>query len=270
MTLMTLMLSFWGARMSEQNFIEDNLIILSKQTLDAFLKQKHPADLIAVYAFYYYTAKWQKTNQIKCTTIFVATGLGIGERKVRAIKKKLIELGLIEDVVRRNAETNKVESHYIKINYLWKSHPCKNESVDTKATPAESHTVEKRKTNSLSANSLNALNVNNKNIQKDIFESCRKLYPGVKRGLDTEFKAFQKHRDWQKVLPLLEIAIVQQIDWRKNANGEFRPAWKHFQVWIHQRYWEMELQTSGLKSAGVFGTGGLSAREIVAAEKEGV
>ena len=43
----------------KQNFIEHNIIILSKQTLDLFLKQDNPADLIALYCFYYYTAKWQ-------------------------------------------------------------------------------------------------------------------------------------------------------------------------------------------------------------------
>lgn len=54
--------------MNNQNFIENSLVILTKQTLDIFLKQNNGADLIALYTFYYYTAKWQEANQIKCTT----------------------------------------------------------------------------------------------------------------------------------------------------------------------------------------------------------
>ena len=62
----------------KQNFIEHNIIILSKQTLDLFLKQDNPADLIALYCFYYYTAKWQGTNQPKATTDYAAKGLKWG------------------------------------------------------------------------------------------------------------------------------------------------------------------------------------------------
>ena len=40
----------------ENNFIENELIILSKQTIDLFLKQDNSADLISLYTFYYYTA----------------------------------------------------------------------------------------------------------------------------------------------------------------------------------------------------------------------
>ena len=47
----------------QQNFIENQLVILTKQTLDVFLRQENAAELIALYTFYYYTAKWQQTNQ---------------------------------------------------------------------------------------------------------------------------------------------------------------------------------------------------------------
>jgi hypothetical protein len=75
----------------KHNLVENNIIILSKQTLDLFLKQDDPADLIALYCFYYYTAKWQATNQPKATISYVAKGLKWGEAKVRNQKRKLIE-----------------------------------------------------------------------------------------------------------------------------------------------------------------------------------
>ncbi len=73
-----------------------------------------------------------------------------------------------------------------------------------------------------------------------IFDSARELFGGTKRGNPTEFENFQKHTDWKEVLPLLLPAIEKQIEWRKNAGGEFRPPWKNFQTWINNRCWEEE------------------------------
>lgn len=79
-----------------------------------------------------------------------------------------------------------------------------------------------------------------------IFDSARKLYPGTKRGNETEFRNFQKkHTDWKEVLPLLEPAIQNQIAWRKSAKEkEFRPPWKNFKTWINNRCWEDEVKTA--------------------------
>jgi len=80
-----------------------------------------------------------------------------------------------------------------------------------------------------------------------IFDEARKLYPGTKGGLDTEFANFTYHCehplkklpkiDWRKILPLLKPAIENQIEWRKHPRGDFRPAWKNFQRWINKRCW---------------------------------
>jgi len=77
------------------------------------------------------------------------------------------------------------------------------------------------------------------------FDSARKLYPGVKRGLKTEFDNFvKKHADWKEVVFVLEQAIKNQIEHRallKEAKVEFIPEWKFFQTWIKQRCWEDEV-----------------------------
>lgn len=155
--------------MSEQNFLENQIIILTKQTLDVFLKQKNPVELIGVYSFYYYTAKWQKTNQIKCTTNYVSQGLGISETKVRAVKKQLIELGLIEDVQTKD-ENNRITGHYIKINYVFKKEtiekiqpPSQNPTGWNNAECGTMQSVENQQTNALSADTLNALSSVNSN-----------------------------------------------------------------------------------------------------------
>ena len=58
-------------------------IVISKATSDIFLKEKNPSELMALYWFYYYTAKWQGTNNAKATTFYAAKGLKWGEDKIR-------------------------------------------------------------------------------------------------------------------------------------------------------------------------------------------
>jgi len=74
------------------------------------------------------------------------------------------------------------------------------------------------------------------------FENARQLYPGTKRGLATELKDFQKHKDWEQVAFLLESAIQREIEHKsKQKTAEkFCPEWKHFKTWINQRCWEQE------------------------------
>lgn len=149
----------------EQNFIENELIIFTKQTYDAFLKSDNPAELIALYSFYYYTAKWQKTNQPKCTTGYAANGLKWSESKIRKFKKELIDLGLIEDIALRD-EHNKIAGHYIKLNYILKQSTLKESHTIENPQCGNSDSVGKKGTNALSDNNINALSTNNKNKNK--------------------------------------------------------------------------------------------------------
>jgi len=74
------------------------------------------------------------------------------------------------------------------------------------------------------------------------FNRARELYPGTKRGNDTEFLDFsKKHKDFLKVAPLIERAVKRQIEYRKykkNYTQEFVPPWANFRTWIFQRRWE--------------------------------
>lgn len=168
--------------MPTHNFIENSLVILTKQTLDIFLRQENPSELIALYTFYYYTAKWQQTNRPKCTTGYVAKALHWGIKKTQKIKKQLLEFGLIEDAKAVDPLTKRVLGHYIKMNYIFKketlekNQKCANYSTQSfyaqmeslnpsilakDSTQSFSHRVEKRVTNALSTNNKNALSTDN-------------------------------------------------------------------------------------------------------------
>lgn len=202
--------------MDEQNFLEDQLVIITKQTLDVFLQQDNPADLIGLYTFYYYTAKWQKTNQIRCTTSYAANGLHMGEQKIRTLKKQLIELGLIEDVAVRN-NLNQIEGHYIRMKYIFrqdttagqvptlaKNHSVENEDCEKSHTCkkpqcGKSHSVENCKTNALSDNKENALSDSNLNA----------LNTNIGAGKKQTKKTAKEKPDYTAILSKIEDTELQ-------------------------------------------------------------
>lgn len=94
-------------------------IVISKALLDLLLSQEKPTDLIVLYVFYYYTAKWQGTNQVRATVVYVCGGLKWTAKRTQAARKKLAQLGLIEDLYDRNAATGRIEAAYVKVNFLW-------------------------------------------------------------------------------------------------------------------------------------------------------
>ena len=75
----------------------------------------------------------------------------------------------------------------------------------------------------------------------ELFEQARRIYPGDKRGAQTEFENLKrKHKDWTQIIPALEPAIQFQIMTREKMQkqGEFVPPWKHFKTYINNRCWE--------------------------------
>ena len=197
---------------NDTGFIENNLIILTKYTIDRFLKEKNPGDLIALYSFYYYTAKWQKTNKPYCTTIYTNKGLQWSKAKVRKIKKQLIDLGLIENFIRKNKKTNKIEGHYIKMNYVFKQKTIE-------ATLTKNDSVENHDTNALSPNILNALNINNNNCVNTNIEGVPS-----KKCIDLKKKDFSKKENIfpkkKEINPLTKKIIEIFLDENKEASKE--------------------------------------------------
>jgi len=178
----------------ESEFIEDNTMILSKQTMDLFLEQENPLDLIALYLFYYYTAKWQKTNQPKCTDKYAMKGLHCGYGKLKKTKNKLIELNLIEKIVRR--KNGKITGWYIKVYYIWKKETVKAKVSQVNQNTQNQDVVKPRcgnkTTNALSANSINALSANKEmlsaNARKNSINKIITLFSGVNPSYKNLYK----------------------------------------------------------------------------------
>lgn len=100
----------------ELNGIADDLLILNKITVDRLFQLENCADCIALYVFYYKTAKWQKTNTVKANDQYVKKSLKWGISKIQKTKQTLKEHGLIDIVQRR--KDGRIEGWFIKVSYL--------------------------------------------------------------------------------------------------------------------------------------------------------
>lgn len=91
---------------------------------------------------------------------------------------------------------------------------------------------------------LDNIIIDNNNSLKQKFELFRVSYPGVKKGLNTEFENLKKrHKDYKEIILSLTENLKKQKESRaklKNA-GKFVPPWKNLQTYINQRAWEEEI-----------------------------
>jgi hypothetical protein len=102
--------------MRRHESIEFRPITIPKENVDTFLATEDPIGVMGLYIFYYYTAIWQKTNTIKATTSYAAKALRCSENKIRKIRRILLEIDWIEDIVRRDANGQSI-GRFIKVRY---------------------------------------------------------------------------------------------------------------------------------------------------------
>lgn len=163
--------------------IKEEPIVLSMSLLNLLLNEPDPATLIALYVFYYYTAKWQRTNQPKATDKYCMDGLAIGYTKLHQAQETLIRLGLIEKFCNRDS-AGRIKNWYIKINFIWKNDTinkklAENNPAITGNLPAKTtNSPELSKTRS-GFQSTNALSDNIINALSEITLSETKISDGV-------------------------------------------------------------------------------------------
>ena len=99
----------------ELNDISSQLLIINQTTIDKLFSLENGAECVALYVFYYKTAKWQKTSVVKANDEYCMKCLKWGKERLNKAKKMLKENGLISVVQRR--KDNKIIGWYIKVNY---------------------------------------------------------------------------------------------------------------------------------------------------------
>lgn len=94
---------------------------ITRESIEIILKSEKlapVADMLALWMFYAYTARWQKTNKPKATVSFVMKGLGWGRDKVRNARQGLLKLKLIKDVQDHKKGQGKWAEAYVQVNHL--------------------------------------------------------------------------------------------------------------------------------------------------------
>jgi hypothetical protein len=189
-------------------------VVLSKHLMDLLLQSDHGSDCLALYCFYYYTAKWQKTNQPKATTEYTAKGLNWGIGKVRMIKNILRELHLIEDIVIR--KDNVIIGHFIKVNFIWtniNSHP------NSFPPGGSSHPMENERGNALSKSNINALSNSKKNIFLPLATFLSKIIEEKKEVKHTTAQIQSWTKEISKLIEINEVSmerIKTALRWYKD------------------------------------------------------
>ncbi|MBN1366238.1 MAG: hypothetical protein JW976_15665 [Syntrophaceae bacterium] len=74
-------------------------------------------------------------------------------------------------------------------------------------------------------------------IYSDDFLKFYSAYPN-RKDKQAAYRAWNKLNGTRPPLDVLLTAIEDQKAWRKNANGAFRPEWKHPTTWLNKGSWE--------------------------------
>jgi len=169
---------------SEVRIAEDDAnawsVGITRETIQRILKSDlggNPGDMLALWMFYAYTARWQKTNQVKATVSFCMKGLVWGDSRVRNARRGLMSLGLIEDIQDRS-DKGFNKGWYVKVKHLVRTTLPQNGSVATidhtplKSKLGRNHSGDNPPTNALGVNKKNTQGVNKRRnalgVSKDL------------------------------------------------------------------------------------------------------
>jgi hypothetical protein len=235
----------------------DEPIVLSKALLDLLLEQENPSELISLYTFYYYTAKWQRTDKPKVTTHYTMKGLGIGYDRLHRAQQVLVTLGLIEKFSRKGND-GKITGWYIRVNFIWRRDSLSKKFVLDEPKELETSAIPKnvngnknqfgvspvlgktrtgfQDTNALSSNNSNALSSNSKNIivppqkNEQYFPIAKRLSEIILTNKNIKHTT-QQLKTWTKdIRQLVETNGVKEqrihlaLDWyADNIGGEYVP-----------------------------------------------
>ena len=228
---------------SVQYEVEHEPIVISKALMDTFLKQERPADLMALYMFYYMTAKWQQTNQPKCTAEYAMNGLNWTKKRVMDAKRELKELKLIQDIC--HIENNRIQGHFIKVNFIWsKSSLEELKSMDNSQRydfppGGKSQRVVNRSINALSSNNLNALSSIKEMLKRFRDEARPRVYEGDEDEYVPSYTELPKDERNKWFLPIVNklAAIIQDNKnikitpiQKKSWSNDFRRLYEENQV----------------------------------------
>ena len=242
------------------NDIADELLIFNKYTIDTLFKLDNCTDCIALYVFYYKTAKWQKTNTIKANDTYIKKSLKWGEDRIRRTKNTLKENGLIDIVQSR--QNGKISGWYIKVSYLIQKKKIEDIKIKVESNNTsfqelgskntQNQELENSRTGEQEINALkeyikclqkeiemlkNNNNISNKDLENE-FETLWSMYPkkqGKKKALDHYIKC-RKRKDNPVSYEIVEQGLYNYNFFIKKNKVQNKFI-KHGSTWFNQECW---------------------------------
>lgn len=231
------------------NDISNELLIIPKATIDTLMKLENCSECISLYIFYYKTAKWQKTNQIKANDEYVKKSLKWGIDKIRKTKKTLKENGLIEIIQSRS--NNKIDGWYIQLNYLISS----KKTEDIKVQVSNNTRFQQVGETTSSFQEVSALKEYIKCLKKEIevlkkekgkkenncddnFETFYQAYPRKTGKVNVE-KWFNKNKPDEELMNKILTSLEEHKKLKQWQDKQFIP---YPATWLNQKRWEDEVE----------------------------
>ena len=152
--------------------VNDDQIHCSVALYKLFLAHQKQGGLDAclLYCHLQFTARHQKTNQVKANNTYLKNGLGWGDARVKRAKALLVRFGLIEYVKAIDEKTKQIKEWYIRLKFDKRASGSETDPVDQKSIPVDAHTDRSRK-QMLKENKRNALREKGKGEPSALKES---------------------------------------------------------------------------------------------------
>lgn len=220
--------------------IADDLLIINKKTIDTLIELDNAADCIALYVFYYKTAKWQKTNRVKATDVYVMKCLKFGRQRLANAKNTLIESGLVKPIQARKQDGT-IDGWYIEVSYLVTSKYIGSIQM------SENQHVDKSTSGELTPS---ALKQNNKCLKTEEevlkeFEVLWELYPN-KKGKRDALRHYRKAREEGVTFEEVKQGIEAYSKYIRETKSEKYTKYgsSFFNQWSWQDNWSKDFEES--------------------------
>lgn len=176
-------------------------VSVTRSTLHLLAQQENYAELLALYMAFVEVASWQKNNSIKATKSFMLNRLKWGGTKYSERKAKLIELGLIENITKKEPGTNKIKSHYVLVKHMVNI----DSHLHSQPEGGFHHQVDN------SATSANDLNISANNINKNTssYKKSNELISLVNRVIGRQFRTLPA-KGSKKTLETFSLEEIEQ------------------------------------------------------------
>ena len=173
--------------------ISDDLLIINKTTIERLFTLEND-NALKLYMFYYKTAKWQKTNQIKANDSYCKACLKWGASKIAEAKECLKNNNLIQLIKRRN-ENGIIDGWYIKVNYLINQNSHYPELDKTTSGLQETNT----NNNNINTNNNNLNTIyKQKNFKKPTLEEVEEYCKERNNNINAQkFIDFYESKGWK-------------------------------------------------------------------------